>query len=253
MEDKIISLKKTARIAGMLYLALIITSLYAHMYVPSQLLVRGDAAATTKNIISHEFLFRTCIVVNLIEVIVFLFLALALYRLFQQVSNYWSRVMVALIVIQIPIVFVLAAFKITALMIIKGQVFTTFSPTQISELTMVFLNLNMYGMMAMELLSGLWLFPFGILVYNSRFIPRVLGLILIVAGIGYTIASFTYILLPAYHNQTQMIAYVLGIGEIFMMLWLLIKGAKEHIIVDVESEIKSIARPATITTKFFIE
>src|SRR5688572_4199880 len=115
MQDKNPSLSITAKRAGLLYLGFFITALYAHIYVPSQLLVRDDARATMKNILSNEFVFRTCIVANLLEAIVLLFLVLTLFRLFKQVNSHLARVMVGLVVVQVPVTFVLAAFKITSL------------------------------------------------------------------------------------------------------------------------------------------
>ncbi len=87
MEEKMTSLKKTARVAGLLYLLMVLTSLYAHVYVPLQIFVKGDTVATTNNILANEFLFRTCIVVSLAGATIFLFLALSLYRLFREVSH----------------------------------------------------------------------------------------------------------------------------------------------------------------------
>ncbi|HEY1115674.1 MAG TPA: DUF4386 domain-containing protein [Chitinophagaceae bacterium] len=247
MENSIATLKKTARLAGLLYLVLILTAIYAHMYVPSQIFVRGNAVATTNNILQNEFLFRTCVVVNLVEVTVFLFLVLVLYRLFKGVNHHLARVMVAFVGAQIPVVFVLAAFKITALMIVTGDVTASFAPVSQPEQAMLFLKMNEYGMMALELLWGLWLFPFGMLVYRSRFIPRLLGALLVLAAIGYTLGSLTYMLFPLYHSQTQVVAFICsGIGEISIMFWFLIKGVKKHITIEVESERITAVPPSAV-------
>src|SRR5829696_8239880 len=96
MKAKASSLKKMARLAGVLYLALILSSLYSHWFVPSKIFVRGNAVATTNNILANEFLFRTSVIVSLLEMVIFLFLVLVLFRLFKQVNHQLSIVMVAL-------------------------------------------------------------------------------------------------------------------------------------------------------------
>jgi len=227
MEENITLVKKTARLAGLLYFILAITGFYAIMYVPKQIMVKGDAAATAHNILANEFLFRTGIVSNLVSVTTFLFLAFVLYRLFKQVSERQAKALVALVIVQVPIVFVIETCKITSLMILKGEALKTFAPEQLQDLSMLFLKIHTYGIQTVEIFWGLWLIPFGQLVYKSGFIPRVLGILLIVAGIGYTIDSLTFVLFPNYRQFTQPIALTFsGLGELSIILWLLIKGIK---------------------------
>ncbi len=225
MENKIYSLKKTARLAGLLYLFLIITGVYIIMYVPSKIMAEGDAVATAKNILSNELLFRTGIIGDIISNTIFVFLVLVLYRLFKQVNEHRAKLMVALVIVQIPVVFIMEALNITSLMIFKGEILKTFELTQRQDLAMLFLKINEYGTLALEMFWGLWLIPFGQLVYKSRFIPRILGIFLIIAGIAYMIDSFISLLFPSYHafvNQPTLL--LVAIGEISIMLWLLIKG-----------------------------
>ncbi|HVK96568.1 MAG TPA: DUF4386 domain-containing protein [Flavisolibacter sp.] len=238
MEEKITNLKKIARHAGFLYLMIVFIAPYAHIYVPSKIYLREDAVATTKNILAYEFLFRTCVVANLLEATIFVFLAFTLFRLLRQVNFYLARVMLTFVVVQIPIIFVLAAFKITALMIAKGEITSTFLPGNVPEVTMLFLKLNEYGMMTLELLWGLWLFPFGMLIYKSMFIPRVFGVFLVIAGAGYAIDSLTFMLAPQFTSYTKIFAFTFsGIGETSIMLWLLIIGVKDHVSIEgIDSE-----------------
>jgi Domain of unknown function (DUF4386) len=253
MEEKMTSPKKTARLAGLLYLITVCTTLYAHIYVPSQIFVRGDAVATTNNILANEFLFRSCIVVSLIEAAVFLFLVLALYRLLKEVNHHLARLMVALAGVQIPVAFVLATCKLTALMILKSDVSLTVSAGQLPHLAMLFLEIVGYGNATLALFGGLWLFPFGLLVYKSRFIPRIPGVLLIIAGTGYTFGSLLSLLFPDY-GQPQVMPFIFFcLGEISMMLWLLIKGVKAHVSIEVISETKTVIRPSAAKTKEFIE
>src|SRR3990172_650488 len=225
MEMNSSSLKNTARLAGLLYLLLIITGAYCVMYVPSQIIGRGDAVATANNILANEFLFRTGIISDLISNTIWVFLVMVLYRLFKQVNERQAKLLVALVIVQIPAVFIMEAFNITSLMIFKGEILKTFELSQRLDLAMSFLKINDYGTLTLEMFWGLWLIPFGLLVYKSGFIPRILGILLFIAGIAYMIDSFISLLFPVYHTSVnQPILLFVGIGEISIMLWLLIKG-----------------------------
>jgi hypothetical protein len=112
-------------------------------------------------------------------------------------------------------------------MIFKGEILTTFEPGQRQDLAMLFFKINDYATISLEMYWGLWLFPFGQLVYKSGFIPRILGIFLILNGIAYIIHFFTHLLLPDYQALVfQFATPVWTLGEISIMLWLLIKGVK---------------------------
>lgn len=230
MENNNYSLKKTARFAGLLYLILTISGVYSLIFVSSQIIVQGDAVSTSKNILANEFLFRTGIINNIFSNTIWLFLALALYRLFKQVNKNQSKLMLAMVIVQIPTVFIMAAFNITSLMIFKGEILETFQLSQRQDLAMLFLKINDYGTLTLEMFWGLWLFPFGLLVYKSGFIPRILGVLLIIAGIAYVVDSSIFMLFPNYRAFVkQPILILVAIGEISITLWLLIKGIKNSI------------------------
>jgi hypothetical protein len=230
MENKVNSLKKTAKLAGFLYLILIIAGAYNIFYVSSQTIVLVDAVSTANNILSHEFLFRTGIISDIISNTIFVFLALVLYRLFKQVDENKAKLMVAFVIVQIPLVFIMEAFNITSLMIFKGEILKTFEPNQRQDLAMLFLKTNNYGSLTLEMFWGLWLIPLGQLVYKSGFIPSIFGILLIIAGIAYMIDSFISILFPSYSSfVNQPTLLLVAIGEISITLWLLIKGVKYNI------------------------
>ena len=221
------SIKKTARLAGLLYFLWVITGLYGVFYVPSQTIVPGDAAATANKILANEFLFRTGIINDIISATLWVFIALLLYRLFKQVNERQAKLLVVLVIVQIPAVFFMEALNIASLMILKGEVLKTFGVSQRQDLTMLFFKINDYGSLVLETFWGLWLLPFGYLVYKSGFIPRILGVFLILNGIAYIIPSFTSLLFPDYTNIVSKFALPFWIlGEISIMLWLLIKGVK---------------------------
>jgi len=219
MEINSSSLKNTARLAGLLYLILIITGVYIVIYVPSQIIVQGDAVTTSKNILTNEFLFRTGIITDIICNTIWVFLALALYRLFKQVNEHQAKLMVALVIVQIPIVFMMEAFNITSLMILKGEILKTFELSQRQDLAMLFLKINDYGTLPLEMFWGLWLLPFGLLVYKSEFIPRLFGILLVIAGIAYMIDSTIALLFPSYSSFVKQPTLLLvAIGEISITL-----------------------------------
>jgi hypothetical protein len=224
METNSSSIKNTARVAGLLYLLWIITGIYGLFYVPSQINVRGDAATTAQNILSHEFLYRTSIINDLVSSAIWVFMVLILYRLFKLVNERQARLLVALVIVQIPAVFIMDAFNITSLMIFKGEILKTFELSQRQDLAMLFLKINDYGTLTLEMFWGLWLFPLAILVYMSRFLPRFLGVWLIINGSALLAMGFTSLLLPQYKEIVSHITYPALFGELAFALWILIRG-----------------------------
>jgi hypothetical protein len=219
--------QKTARLAGVLYLIWVITGIYGIFFLTSQTIVHGDAAATANKILANEFLFRTGIINDIISNTIWAFIALVLYRLFKHVNERQAKLLVVLVIVQIPAVFFMEALNITSLMIFKGEILKTFELSQRQDLAMLFLNITDHGAIVLETFWGLWLLPFGQLVYKSGFIPRIFGVFLILNGIAYIIHSFTSLLFPDYQAIVRQFAFPFWIlGEISIMLWLLIKGVK---------------------------
>jgi hypothetical protein len=218
--------KKTARLAGLLYLIWIITGLFSIFYVPSHIHMQGNAAETAGNILANEFLFRTYITNDIVSSALWVFLVLALYRLFRQVDEHQARLLVALVVVQIPAAFFMEAFNITSLMILKGEILKTLNLAQRQDVAQLFLKITDYGALTLVFFWGLWLFPLGILAYRSRFLPRFLGVWLIINGFALLVTGFTGLLLPQYLETVKTISFPVLFGEVAFMLWLLIVGAK---------------------------
>ena len=216
------------RVAGFLYLLLVVTAPLRLMYIPSTLFVRGDATATANNIAAHEWLFRMGIVADLLTGTIAIFVVLALYRLLKEVDQHLAALMVILGgLMVVPIYFLNTLNDAAALMLVRGADFlAVFEKPQRDALAMLFLRLHHHGVVANEIFWGLWLFPFGVLVFRSRFLPRVLGVWLIINGFAYLAISFTGLLLPEYESMVFNSALPATLGEIAIMLWLLIKGAK---------------------------
>ena len=221
------SLKKTARLAGLLYLILDIPGFYSIKYVPSRIIVAGEPVVTAHNILAHEFLFRTGIVSFMICNILWIYLVMTLYRLFKQVNEHQARLLVALMIGTVSIGFVIELFNISSLLILKGEVMKATDPGQRLDMAMLCLEIHRYGMAIFEIL-GIWFLPFGLLVYRSGFIPRIFGVLLIIGGIGYMTEGLAYLLFPGYHPAVlRYIGITYGVGELSIMLWLLIKGVRE--------------------------
>jgi hypothetical protein len=222
------SSRNPGRVAGFLYLALVVFAPFRLMYVPSVLFVRGNATATANNIAAHELLFRLGIVSDLLCGTIVIFLALALYRLLKGVDQNQAVLMVILGgVLPAAIDFFNVLNDAAALMLVRGADFlSVFEKPQRDALAMLFLRLHHQEIVAAEIFWGLWLFPLAILVYRSRFLPRFLGVWLIINGFAYLIMSFTGLLLPQYEDMVSNIAFPALLGEMVFMLWLVIKGAK---------------------------
>lgn len=230
MANNITSLKKTARFAGLMYLIWVITAIYGLLYVQTKTIVQGDAVATSAKILANEFIFRTGIVNGIISSIVWILIGMTLFRLFKHVNEGQAKLLVVLVIVQVPVSFFMEALNITSLMLFKGDILKTFELSQRQDLAMLFLKINDYVTITLEMFWGLWLFPFGYLVYKSGFIPRILGAFLILNGIAYVIHCFTHLLLPNYQALVFQIATpIWTLGEISIMLWLLIKGVKNNI------------------------
>ena len=221
------SLKRRARLAGLLYCAWALPQAYAMMYGASKIIVRGDAAATFENVLAKEFAFRISIVSDLVGGIISVFLALVLYRLLKDVDEFAAKALVVFVVLQVPIVFILESFNITALTIAKGEVLKTIDPVRAQEWVTLFLKVYRSGLGPLEMFWGLWLLPFGKLVYKSGFIPRILGVLLIIAGIAYITDSFAALLFPDIRPFiVRYLTVCFAAGELPIFFWLLIKGVR---------------------------
>ena len=223
------STKKTARLAGVLYLVNGITGFFGIIYVPGKLIVSGNAAATANNILASERLFRLGIVSELICAAEFVFVLWALYRLLGGVNKTHASLMVILGLVFIPIMCVNALNEIAALTLLRGADFlSVLDQPQRQALALLFLDLHRYGYV-IGWIFGLWLFPFGMLVFRSGFLPRILGVLLIAAGCGYLADSLTPLLLPHFADVVDRFASIaLTLGEPAIILWLLIRGAKDQ-------------------------
>ena len=222
------STKQKARLAGILYLLMGIPAWFSLMYVPSHFFVRDDPTATAGNIANGEFIYRLGILSELFSQTGFVLLVLVLYALFKDVDRKYARLMVTLVTVAVAFEFVNCLNLVTPLIFLSGADYlSVFSKPQLDALAMVFLKLRNDGLGVVSLLWGLWLFPFGVLVFKSGFFPKVLGPLLIVACFAYMADSITLIMSPTPSHLISTVALTLGgIGELAITLWMIVVGAK---------------------------
>ena len=220
------STKNRGRLTGLLYLLVSIPGAFALIYVPSKVIVHGNPAATINNISAFETLFRLGIAAELISQALFILVALALYDLFKGVNQRHAALMVTLIVVSIPIAFVNELYAIAILLVVHGDdLLSVFDKPQRDALTMLFVKLHGQGFDVAAIFWGLWLFPLGLLVYRSGFVPRILGVLLIANCFTYVVNSLTSLVLPQYEHAVSLWMVPFQFGELLFMLWLLVMGA----------------------------
>ncbi|HXO19872.1 MAG TPA: DUF4386 domain-containing protein [Thermoanaerobaculia bacterium] len=216
------------RVAGFWYLLLVLIGPLRLIYIPTKLFVHGNAAATVDNIAAHEWLFRFGIVGDLACAVILIFLVLAFYRLFKGVDQHLAVLVVIFGGVMPALInFVGVVSDAAALMVVRGGDFlAAFDKPQRDALAVLFLKLRDHQNTAAELLWGIWLLPLAVLVYRSRFLPRFLGVWLAFGGFAYVILSLTGELLPQYQGKVFTYSQPAFFGELAIMLWLVIKGAK---------------------------
>ena len=223
------STRNPGRVAGFWYLLLVVIGPLRLIYIPSRLFVRENAAATANNIATHEWLFRFGMVGDLAGGIVLIFLVLAFYRLFRTVDQHLAVLVVVLGGIMPALInFVNVVSDAGALTVVRGAAgfLSVFDKPQRDALVLLFLRLHDHQNTAAEILWGVWLFPLAILVYRSRFLPRFLGVWLVVNGFAYVTMSLTGLLFPEYQRKVFILSQPALFGELALMLWLVIRGAK---------------------------
>jgi len=219
-----ISLRKAAIVAGFGLLIMTIFAIFAEFFVRQSLIVPGDAATTANNIMANELLFRSGICSFIIVIILDVVVAWALYVLLKPVNKSLSLLTAWFRLVYATIFGIALANLFSVLLLLNGADYlTVFETDQLHAQVMSFLNAFSYGWDIGFVFFGLHLFVLGYLVFKSGYIPRILGVLLIIAGLGYLIDSFGKFLLP---NYDATIAQFTFIGELLLMLWLLFKGVK---------------------------
>jgi hypothetical protein len=222
--------KKTARMAGFLYLIYMATSIFADVFGRSKLIVLGEAATTARNIMASAWQFRIGFVVDLVAGVLFLLTAWALYVLLKPVNKNIALLFLLLNLGGVAVECISDLFLITSQLLLSGADYLkVFQADQLQALAMLSLYLYKNGFLGIaQLFFGAWLFPLGYLVFKSGFLPRILGVILLIHCVVWLTTALQFFLFPGFTAITY-ISYPIGfISEFGLTLWLLIMGAKDQ-------------------------
>ncbi len=216
--------KKTARLAGFLWLLMFIFGPIAQI-IRGKIFVVDDMVGTANNIMENEFLFRIGFASDLIMMISFVLLPLALYKLLSTVNKNLAMIMVIFVVLGTSINMINLLNEFTSLYLLSNaEYLNVFSEVQLQAKAMLSYDLYLHGYEIANIFFALWLVPLGLLVYKSDFLPKALGILLIVGGFGLLINVFVYFLFPGYPTINIILLIPHSLGEAIILLWLLIKG-----------------------------
>jgi hypothetical protein len=204
--------KKLARQAGILYVLLVPFGVFGILFIPTHFVVPDNIQLTMHNIASDTFTFRLSILSALVTQLIQILTVLALYQLLKSVHKNAALFMVISILVAVPIA-----------MLNEVNHFAVLSSLGNAQQVSLFLNLHEYGVNIAQIFWGIWLFPMGYLVYKSNFIPKIIGILLVVACFGYMGDSLVFFLNV---NLGFTFSEFTFVGEIAITLWLLIKGVK---------------------------
>lgn len=221
------STRRQARLAGLLYFLMLVTGLPGLIFIPKALIVRGDAPATADHLRASEVLFRLGIASELCYQVIFLFLGLALFRLFESVNRRTATQLLILVLVSIPVTFLDVVNELAALTLVSAPPFmAAFTSPQLDSLAYLFLRLHGEAFGVVWVFWGLWLVPFGLLVLRCGFIPKIFGFMLLLAAAGDLLRAGTS-LFPTIPGFVENAGGILGLGELPIIVWLLFRGTKE--------------------------
>lgn len=221
------TIKRAAREAGLLYLAMSILAIFSYFYLHRQFFIAGDPAATARNILANPQLYRLSLLLDLVTQVLFVLVVLALYRLFEDVDRNQARAMVALVGVGIAAVFAGFLFDAAPLVLLNGPEYASaFSRQQLEALSYASFRLQGEQGTFLTAIWGLWLFPFAVLTIKSGFLPKFLGVLLILTGVAYVVTSVAGIAFPDSVGTIRKFAMPLYFGEFIVVLWLAFVGAR---------------------------
>lgn len=218
-----------ARIAGVLYLIITVAAIIAHFYVPDQLIVPGDAVATAGNIASSEGLFRLSIGSEFVVLLSEVVLSIILYVLLKPVNRTVSLIATVSRLIMTTIHGLnLLNYYIILVLLSGADYLSVFDSEQINSFVMLFLDAHAYGFAIGIAFLIIHVFALGYLIFKAGYVPRILGVLFILAGFGYLVDSVGILLLPAYETTPALVAMVIAVAEIAFPVWLLVKGVNKE-------------------------
>ncbi len=221
------SVRATARWAGIFYLLMVPASVLGYLYVPAHFYVTGDAGATAARIVQDIQLYRLALVSSLIGQLFFIFTALALYQLFGGVQRAAARLLLVLVCVGVAVEIGSLVNRAAPLVLLSGAGYlAAFTRPQLEALAYAFLRIGGQLASLVTIFWGLWLFPFGYLTIRSRYFPKLLGYLLYISGFAYVVTSIAEAAFPAQAGLVTKLVTPLYYGELVMVLWLPIVGAR---------------------------
>jgi len=219
---------KMARVAGALYFLYIVSHVFADVIGRLQLIVWGDAATTAQNIVAAAGQFRIGYVSDLLAALLFLLAAWALYRLLKPVNQNIALLFLLLNLVGVALQSFSDLFLIASDLLLRDAGYVQLFPAdQLQAFVLLFLDLHRHGLMMAQLFYGAWLFPLGYLVFKSGFLPKLLGIVLMIHCVTWLLTFLQFFLFPGLSAITY-VSYPLGfIAEFGLSLWLLMKGVKD--------------------------
>jgi Domain of unknown function (DUF4386) len=224
------SLNKTARLTGLFWLLGAVATGFSLGYVRPRVLVSGDAAATVHNVMAFESLFRAGIASSILSQVFFLFLALAAFKLFRDINKTLAAVCLTSLLVGVGVGAVNSLNNLGALTLVTNPDYVrAFQPQQLNAIAMTFLRMNNYGIGLLEIFTAIFLFSFGLLIIRSRYLPWILGVLLMIGACAFPINTFTKILNPQFYPalMTQITMALNALGPLGTLLWLLVMGVRQ--------------------------
>ncbi len=221
--------KTSAHKIGALYFVVVIMGIVGEFLLPN-FIVSGDAAATAEKAATGIATYRFNIFSSVVSGVVFLILTHSLYHFFRDIDRRQATLMLLLVSFGILIAFANNLIEMAPLVLLGGSEYSSaFAKPQLDALVMFFLRLTGSGSAIAILFWGLWLFPFGWLVIRSKWFPRALGYMLYAAGLAYVVTSVVAILTPDLRQAAITWLMPLYLGELPIVFWMLIKGARVQV------------------------
>lgn len=221
------STRATARFAGIVYLLFSLLAMFGYFYVPGRFIDVGNAAETARRITEDPLLYRLGILASLLGHMLFIVLALSLYKLFREVDRVQAMWLVALVCVGVAGELVTLGYRMAPLLLPSGaDDRSPFTKSQLDALALGFIRLGASTSVILTMIWGLWLFPFGTLTIKSGWFPKLLGYLLYASGAGYTITCAVQIAFPDGFRAISAFVRPLAFGELVVVLWLAIVGAK---------------------------
>lgn len=221
-----VSPRSQARIAGILYLIIIVGGAFAIGYVPAAIVVPGDAAATAHNLLAHELLYRLGLAAHVIILVCNMPLALIFYDLFTVVSRRFAVLVVFFTLLGTAIESANLVSQFAPLMLLGGgQYLRVFTAAQLQTLAYIPLASQTITYSIQQIVYAGYLLAAGYLILRSAFLPQAVGVLLAIGALSYLTYSFAAIVAPGF--AALLIPYILapsGVAELSLCLWLLVVG-----------------------------